>query len=172
MPTPLHTLRHDSPLGTWEFSCRPPGFRLAPHAKLLWDTCGSTTYSHDKILPDGLVVLIVNLGVPQKLHDPWDYSKFTWFRRAWISGLQEEALVTGTGPGSHLVGVHLDPLGAYRLTGIPAHELSRNVFELSSIFGTEFDDLGARLAVMPDAGARLDAFEQHLVGTQPDGAAK
>jgi AraC-like DNA-binding protein len=162
MTTPLHTLRHDSPLGTWEFSCRAPGPRLAPHAKLLWDTRGSTAYSHDKILPDGLVVLIVNLGVPQKLHDPWDYSKFTWFRRAWISGLQDEALVTGTGPGSHLVGVHLDPLGAYRLTGIPAHELSRSVFELSSIFGREFDDLGARLAALPNAGARLDAFEQHL----------
>ncbi len=158
----MQTIRHDSPLGTWEFSFRPPGMQLAPYARLLWDTCGSTTYSHDKILPDGLVVLIVNLGVPAKLHDSQNYSKFTWFRRAWISGLQDEALVTGTGPGSHLVGVHLDPLGAYRLTGIPAHELSRSVFESSSIFGAEYDDLGERMAAMPNAAARLDAFEQHI----------
>ena len=38
------------------------------------------------ILPDGAVELIINLGDPQKLCHPDDYSRFTSFRHSWISG--------------------------------------------------------------------------------------
>ncbi len=162
MTPALRTFRHDSELGSWEYSFRPPGARLAPYANVVWETRGSTTYSHEKILPDGLVVVIVNLGQPQHLHDSHDLSRFTVFKDAWISGLHDEAIVTGAGLGSHLVGAHLEPLGAHRLTGMPMHELARSVIDLDAIFGDEFHRLRDRLLTLPTPAARIAAFEHHL----------
>jgi AraC-like DNA-binding protein len=159
----LRTIRHDSPLGWWEYSFRAPEPRLAPHARLIWETRGATTYQHEKILPDGLVVVIVNLGPPQQLHDPRDLSRFTVFRDAWISGLHDEAIVTGPGLGSHLVGVHLEPPGAHRLTGISMHELSRRVFDLDPIFGAEIARLRDVLFTLPSPAFRVAAFERFLI---------
>jgi hypothetical protein len=69
----------------------------------------SPSHSKEKLLPDGSMEFIIDLREhPKRLYDRNDYSRYTAFRHAWLSGAQAEYLIIDASPGS-MLGAHFRP---------------------------------------------------------------
>lgn len=91
----------------------------------------------EKLLPDGGLELILNLGEPQFLHELQDPSRYRTFRASWISGLRSQAILIGSPPRSNLIGVRFKMFGAYPFLHLPLHEIADRVVDADTICGSE-----------------------------------
>ena len=114
------------------------------------------------ILPDGAVELIINLGDPQKLCHPDDYSRFTSFRHSWISGERTAPIVIDEAGDVHLIGVRLRAGGAWPFIGLPLSEFTGQVVELDAVIGREINRLRDDLGQALDDEMRFDLMESWL----------
>lgn len=143
---------------------RPVSPLLARHVEHLWTVRGHLPARwRNMILPDGAMELIINLGDPQKLCQPNDLRRHTFFRQSWFSGEKTEPIVIDETGYVHLVGVRLRAGGAWPFLGIPLREFTDQVVELEAIFGPEMNRLRERLGGAPDDDARFDVVEEWLV---------
>jgi AraC-like DNA-binding protein len=137
-----------------------PSPRLADAVALIWTVDGLPTVLSDRVLPNGVVELIFNLGDPQRvLHGA---GRFTRFQRAWIAGLQRGPLDIATERDSRLVGIRFRPGGAAPLLGLPLAELTDQVVELEGGLARGFGELRDRLGQASDDGERLALVEAVL----------
>jgi len=58
-----------------------------------------SVWSKERILPDGGIEMIFNLGEPQRLHDRDGNSRGKDSRDCWFSGPHTESIVIGPTPG-------------------------------------------------------------------------
>jgi AraC-like DNA-binding protein len=79
-----------------------------------------------------------------------------------VTGLHRSAYVIDTRQQAAIMGVHLKPGGAWRLLGVPAHELSNARVDLRAILGREIPELMDRLMAVTGAGARLQLLDRLL----------
>ena len=155
--------RHDSPLGQWTLAVLLPHPRLAEAVEFLWSVEGGNAFEVARILPRGNAHLMFNLGAPQRLLDLHGIRAPQVFRDAWFSGQQQRFLdVDATGP-STLLGVRFQPLGAWRVLGIPQHELAEQVLDLDAVLGDGVQALRQRLLEQADPAQRLLLFEDWLL---------
>jgi AraC-like DNA-binding protein len=165
------TLRHSSPLGSWEMvSAAPAG----PLEGLVSRYCG---YVEDAPLarrrvevPSQSVTLILSLGpridvdYPERhaaqggldcfvaaMHDTWARTSFT--------GRQEG------------VEVNMSPLALHMLLGIPMHELANRVVPLQDLLGREADLLVERLAGLSGWEERFTVLDAVLAARLRDATA-
>ena len=131
----VQMITHDSPLGRWTLWLWLPPPELAPYVVGMWDVDGVAGHRAEKVLPCTEVVVIFNLGAPQRLLDPSDLSAGEIFDSAWAAGLQQNYLVTQDDNGSRLIGVRFTPLGAACFLGLEMAEITNRVIAL--------EDLGA-----------------------------
>ena len=115
------------------------------------------------ILPDGAVELIINLGDPQKLCDPEDFSRSTTFRHSWISGERTAPIVIDEAGEVHLIGIRLRAGGALPFVGLPLREFTGHVIELDAVLGREIDRLREQLAETNGDEERFDLVEAWLL---------
>lgn len=93
--------------------------------------------SRQMLLPDGAMVLIFNLGEPQRLCERSDARRHQVFRASWVSGQQPQPIVIEQAGAYHLVGIRFRPGGAFPLFGCSLAELTGRVVELEAIWGPE-----------------------------------
>lgn len=96
---------------------------------LVWAAEGKGEHSGEKVLPNGVVELIVNLGAPQRVVDPEDPSRFTRYRASWVAGAQRSFIVIASEIDCDLIGIRFRPGGAYALLGAPMSALTDVVVE-------------------------------------------
>ena len=155
--------RHDSRLGQWTLAVLLPHPRGADAVVFLWCVEGGNAYEVARILPRGNAHLMFNLGAPQRLLDLHGVAAPQLFRESWFSGQQQRFLdVDATGP-SALLGVRFQPLGAWRVLGIPQHELAEQVLDLDAVLGDGIRALHAELLDTEDPAQRLLRFEAWLL---------
>lgn len=155
--------RHDSPLGQWTLAVLLPPPRLAEAVEFLWCVEGGNAHDVARILPRGNAHLMFNLGAPQRLLDLHGVRAPQLFRDAWFSGQQQRFLdVDATGP-SAILGVRFQPLGAWRVLGIPQHELAGQVLDLDAVLGDGVQALRQRLIEQAEPVQRLLLFEEWLL---------
>ena len=155
--------RHDSPLGQWTLAVLLPHPRLADAVEFLWCVEGGNAHEVARILPRGNAHLMFNLGAPQRLLDLHGVQAPQLFREAWFSGQQQRFLdVDATGP-SAILGVRFQPLGAWRVLGIPQHELAEQVLDLDAVLGNGIRVLRQQLLDDEDPARRLLRFEAWLL---------
>lgn len=130
--------------------------------ELVWTLHGTPDYSREKVLPNGAVELIVNLGSPHKVVDRTDPGRFTLYRRAWVAGLQREWIVIEAVRESHLLGVRFRPGGAYPFLHRPMAELTDRVVECDALLGRLADELRERLLAAADDRERVRRAEAVL----------
>ena len=112
----------------------PRHARLRDFVELIWRVSGEPDVASERVLPNGALELIVNLGPAHVVHERHGD---TTFRRAWIAGLQRGPLDIGmTSRVSELVGIRFRPGGALPMIGTPLRELTDRVVELEGK-GTE-----------------------------------
>ena len=144
---PFHLFPHSTPRGSWELLLAPPPPDLAGIVEAFWISRGAVTFLQEKILPQNNIELMFNLarpfGVPNR--PPADRR----FRRAWIAGMQQEWLLVtpqyDTRESSYLLSVRMPPTGAYRVLGLPLHEVALDVIELDDVLGDDINQVHERL---------------------------
>lgn len=155
--------RHDSPLGQWTLAVLLPPPELAEAVDFLWSVEGGNAFEVARILPRGNAHLMFNLGAPQRLLDIHGVQAPQLFREAWFSGQQQRFLdVDATGP-STLLGVRFQPLGAWRVLGIPQYELAGQVLDFDAVLGDGIRALHQELLGTEDPAQRLQRFEAWLL---------
>lgn len=154
---PFHLFPYVSPRGAWEFLLAPPPPDLAGIVECFWISRGTVAYLHEKILPQNNIELMFNLagpfGVPNR--PPEQRS----FRRAWIAGMQQQWLMVtpqyATSLPSYLLSVRMPPFGAYRVLGMPMHEVALNVIELDDALGDGVNAVHEQLGNCSDPGRQF-----------------
>jgi AraC-like DNA-binding protein len=137
---------------------------LAPHVEHLWLARGHIQSTwRNRILPDGAIELIFNLGDPQKLCASDDLRKNTVFRSSWISGERTSPIVIEETGYVDLVGVRLRAGGGWPFLGVPVREFTDQVIELESFLERDIVDLRERLGELSDDDARFDLVESWLI---------
>ncbi|MBT8078105.1 MAG: AraC family transcriptional regulator [Gammaproteobacteria bacterium] len=169
-PTPgVDRVIFDSAQGQWSHSSSAAPAALKDIVIQFWEAHGFVDYSREKILPQGTIELIVNLGPPHQTLDGGDLSAIGTFHSAWISGLHERALIAAptydtVKYGTLLVGASLTASGAYALLGLSGRPLTNTVVELSELFTrTEIELLREKLYEAADTAGRFQAFARALL---------
>jgi AraC-like DNA-binding protein len=158
--------RGDADGPAWELWLRTP---LRKHVGLvagLWAGDVDSLESRHRLIPDGEMWLMFNLGPPQRVVPLDGSGSGPVFRAAMVSGLHDRA-VTYESVDRHprVVTVRLLPRGACALFGgLSLLELANRVFDLESVLGRAagVERVRVRLMEAPGLGAALDLIEQWL----------
>jgi AraC-like DNA-binding protein len=143
------------------FYPRPPLATYVDHFWLLEDYPAARI---EKLLPDGGLELILNLGEPQFLHELQDPSRYRTFCESWVSGLRSQAILIGSPSLSNLIGVRFRMFGAYPFLHLPLHEISDRVVDADAICGPEVHRLRDRIAAAASPSSKFAIFEKFLLG--------
>lgn len=136
---------------------------LAAAVELIWIVEGMPTVAADRVLPNGVVELIINLGAPHRVVHG---RGFTRHRRAWVAGMQQGPLDIASERETHLVGIRFRPGGAARVLAMPLAELTDRVVELEHLgpaLCARLGDLRERLALTAGDERRLALVEGALL---------
>jgi AraC-like DNA-binding protein len=147
---------------TWEVATRAIPAALQPFVR------GVMGYSErrrpglvtQRQIPGPRVVVIVELGPPIRLTDP--FRRGEHFPGGFAAGLGD--FVTETSHDGFQRGIQIDlaPVGARALFGLPMGELAGAVVSLPDLLPRDERSLAERLDALPDWDARLDAVERLL----------
>src|ERR1700721_1698331 len=114
-------------------------------------------HAKEKLLPNGAIELIIDLSpMPKKLYDPLDLTRFTTYRRAWISGMQRRYMVMGAEPAPSREGA-LSALGGWPF--LPLRELAARIGVSQKKMISRFD---SRVGCTPKLAARIFRFQRAL----------
>jgi hypothetical protein len=132
---------HDeTALGTWTRASRAADPRLADllargHVGFVESASGFDSWL---IPPDGRATIIVNLG-----------DAFGGLPPAFVAGLSDRADAVGRGEKTACVDIKLTPLGAYRIFGVPMHELAGRAVDAADVLGADAAPLVEALRAAP-----------------------
>jgi AraC-like DNA-binding protein len=168
MPGPIQTLDYQSSPGRWRFASAAPDVVLAGVVQEYWEVEGRLSPFRERVLPNGCIEVMVNLGPPHQLVTPTATS--TW-ERAWYSGLHQRAIVIESLHGTHLVAARLHPLGALRLFGAAVADTVNRVIDLETMLGHSAGELRAGLLEATRPEDRFRLLERFLLPRLgPEGA--
>jgi AraC-like DNA-binding protein len=154
---PFHLFPYHSPRGAWEFLVAPPPPDLVGIVEAFWISRGTVTFLHEKILPQNNIELMFNLARPFGVPNRAPAQRT--FRRAWISGMQQEWLMVTpqyeTRLPSYLLSVRMPPFGAYRVLDMPMQEVALNVVELDDALGDAVNSVHEQLGNCSEPGRQF-----------------
>lgn len=126
---------------TMPFHLTRPGPPLDTFVDCFWSVQETGGLERDKVLPNGVLELIINLGACHHgVVDPRAPTGVRPYREAWIAGLQERWLLIDSVWETDLVGIRFKPGGAYPFLRLSMAELTNRVLEW-----TELEELGIPL---------------------------
>ena len=147
-----------------EFFTRSPPAALAPFVERLWGVRGVGHYHVECVVPNGAMELMVNLGPVQRIVRYGAREADDPFRRAWLSGIQDQPLVHASPKGADHVSVRFKPGGAHAFFDLPMDELTDRVVELEDLIGGQAaGDLIARVRAADSDAARCRVLERWLL---------
>jgi AraC-like DNA-binding protein len=149
------THRVDGELGCWTaVEWRPA--RLRGVVQRLWHFTGRTAHPRERVLPTGLLQLVVHLDERYRVVRD---DGLTRCPAVGMSGQQTRAcLIQAPDCASTVLGIEFTPAGAYRLLRRPLHDLAGQDVELGDLVGGDATALADRCdAVARDAHACLGA---------------
>jgi AraC-like DNA-binding protein len=151
---------------TWELWLRTP---LPEHTGLvagLWAGDADTLESRHRLIPDGELWLMFNLGPPQRVVEVDGAGTGPVYRGAMIAGLHDRPVAyESVDRHPRVVTVRLLPRGARAVFGgLPLLELANRVFDLESVVGRAagVEQLRQRAMEAPGLSAALDLVEGWL----------
>ncbi len=148
-----------------------PSAPVAWHVEHLWLVRGTIPVaSRQMLLPDGALVVIFNLGEPQKLCDRGDVRRREVFHASWVSGQQPQPIVIEQAGSYHLLGIRFRPAGAAALFRFSLAEVTGRVVELEDIWGRAAARLREQLHAAPGDREALRCLEGWLARRLRDAA--
>lgn len=113
-------------------------------------------------------VVIVEFEDPILVADVTESECPRWWQ-SFAAGSSQAPTTTLHGGSQHCVEVRLTPLGVYRMSGLPMHELTDRVVSLEDLFGRAGRELPERLASELDWASRFDLLDSVLTRAAADG---
>ncbi len=168
----IATSNHASAHGAWTYSEWRPA-ELAGLVQLVWETRGTWTAPRDRHYPGGTLELLVNLmGNRYELLEPDGAARF---ETTWLVGQRTGPTVTAPPDRHHVLGVRLEPAGAYALLRTPLRAVTNLVVELEDVLGFAARELVDRCRDAGSTAARFriafDWLAARLAGARPIDAA-
>lgn len=136
----IFTLHNDTLLGSWTYSEWRPA-HLAGLVDVIWYFKGPTSSALKRVLPNGMVEMLVNFGDPYRTIEG---AGPEFLVTAWLGGLQSGPLVCEQPARQDVMGVRLCPAGAYALLARPMREMSEMVVDLEDLVGRAAAELAER----------------------------
>jgi len=130
---------------------------------LIWFVDGDLPSVRERVLPNGVVELILNLGDPHRVLPNERPDEYLQFRRAWIAGLQSKPLCIANEGNSHLIGIRFRPGGAYPFLGAPLGEVTNSVIEHEGRMAADVLEIREQVAGAADDTERLRYVEAVLM---------
>ncbi len=146
-----------------ELAIHRPGPPLGFHVETMTFFTGlNPAHQREKLIPDGAIELIVDLGDrPKKLFTSERGPGATDFRRAWISGMQRRPIVFEAQPQASLFVIRFRPGGAYAVLHHDAEALTDSVFTLADVIDS--GSLRERILERSTPAGRFEAAEAWLL---------
>jgi AraC-like DNA-binding protein len=138
---------------------RPP---LSRYVELIWFVEAEHDPDQDKVLPNGVVELIVNLADPQLLVDPGRPECPTVFKETFVAGLQRSWLVNQAIGAIDLVGIRFKPGGFVPFFRLNLADLTDRVIDFDDVAHSFACELRERLREAPTRVARVHIVEEML----------
>ena len=136
----ISTLNNDTPLGPWTYSEWRPA-RLAGLVEVIWYFKGPTSSARKRILPNGMVEMLVNFGEPYRTLEG---AGPELLETSWVAGLQSGPMVSAQPARQDVMGVRFHPAGAYGLLAAPLRKISELVVDLEDLVGRSAGELAER----------------------------
>ncbi len=158
--TEIALVRHDSPLGRWEFATatpRPPLERYVSRYCGYVEAMPGTLRRRESA--STVCVLIIDFAQPIGVVEGG-----ALVRRpgGFVGGLSDTFTVTEHDGVSHGLQVNFTPVGARLLAGVPMHELTGRCIELDDLWGSDGNRLRAALAEARGWRARFALVDRFL----------
>src|SRR5438067_9388161 len=157
--TPVTTVRHESELGCWEMSSRPPASRLRPYvARMDGHVESATNVGRIREVPWAGVVMILNLGRAYTVEGPGNISSSTSFG-SFAAGITDAPVFVEPGGLQNCIQVNFTPIGARLFFGTPLVELTNRIVELADVLGPIAERTVAQIDDTPAWETRFDLIE-------------
>jgi AraC-like DNA-binding protein len=147
--------RVESPLGSWTHTewMPPANHPLTDVVDRIWDFEGQLAFRRERVFPNGLVELIVQLD--DRYHDVvGDTTRLT--PRQCVTGLQTEPMVIEAPPRRcRVLGLRLHPLGAWAVLEHPLSSLTGLTVDLEDVLGAAARELTERCHDAPSSYERV-----------------
>ncbi len=151
----------DNPPAVLEMIHRAPHPALAPHlAGGYWGYREARPRPRRVEIAQSGIVLHVALGAGLAIDGAW--------RTSFVAGLYDAPVVLDHDGDQLGIQVNLTPLGARRLLARPLGDLARETVPIGDAAGRAADELGERLAGLPDWPARFAALDAFLLARLRD----
>jgi len=139
---------------------QPP---LSRFIECLWAVSGTSSHKRERVLPNGVLEVIINLGSFHKVLARDNYMREQFYKESWVAGIQNRHLVIEAVRETNLIGIRFRPGGAYALFGFPMNELADQVIELDLIQKQRFADLHQKLLAAHSTQERFAVVERMLL---------
>jgi len=141
-----------------------PGPPLNQFVENFWSVMQHpSAWSKERLLPDGGIEMIFNLGVPQRLHDRTGNGRGQVFRDCWLSGPRTESIVIGPTPVVSLFGVRFRMWGAAPFLRVPVEAVADQVVDLEHLWGDWAGELHEQLLEVQTPAERFALAEETLL---------
>ncbi|MEO8538378.1 MAG: helix-turn-helix transcriptional regulator [bacterium] len=154
-------IRHSSEFGDWESIIRTPHARLDGYISSMSGWVERTSFSRRREVPFAGCVMIINIDNRLKVSASGEAAAVASFE-SFFAGIHTGFVVTESTGWAGGIQVNFSPLGAYRILGIPAHELANRTVHLTDVLGPAARRLGERISDVPDWESRFDLIEDFL----------
>jgi AraC-like DNA-binding protein len=143
----------------FEYFAPPP---LADVVRCVWLLSGpaSATAAPQPVVPDGCAEIVLNLGGPfrrLRAGDAWEAQP-----RSMIVGQITEAVVIAPSGAVDVVGIRLQPWGAFSILPVPATDLRDVLLPLDALAADMARDLPDEVREAPTAAARAAAVFRYV----------
>lgn len=136
---------------------------LSRFIEAIWVANGLSAHKRERVLPNGAIELIINLGSYHKVVNKVDERLSEVYRKSWIAGLQEESILIEAVNETDLIGIRFRPGGAYPFLHFPVSELTNRVLESDAIMGSLLNRLRETLIETQTLEQRIRLIENFLM---------
>jgi AraC-like DNA-binding protein len=147
-----------------------PGFPLANFIEHIVYVKGSLSIPYLKELPDGGVNLVIELNdkTVNTIYSDQSLQKKHEVKRAWISGLQKQAILYKNNTDSTIISVRFTAGGFFCLTQIPITAIDDVGIEAEALLGNSFSQLYQRIINASGVSEMFTLIENYFLQYRMD----
>lgn len=129
--------------------------------QFVWISKGENDTTKSRILPNGVIELIINFGNKQKTLKEDTITTDKYFNNYWVAGIQSHPLFIQSLTDTNLVGIRFLPGGAYPFFKFPVSKLSDKVVE-ADWMAEELEKLRITINDLSDHQKIAQTIEEYL----------